>query len=163
VKNLAEKPFIRNMAVRLDAMTGSSSTTKMREPDRGDTWGLFRVFLRVRQGCRRQSRVSVFLGLTRILFTIAHVSGSPTRCDGRRSAPPWRLRPATPSAVLRASWREVLPAFGLQCSGGRTARFEHENGSMVRHSRRSLGRLGKPADVGTRNLTTVFKPRYTGQ
>jgi DNA invertase Pin-like site-specific DNA recombinase len=42
VKNLAEKPFIRNMAARLDAMTGSSSTTKMREP--GDTWGLFRVF-----------------------------------------------------------------------------------------------------------------------
>jgi hypothetical protein len=30
VKNLAEKPFIRNMAARLDAMTGSSSTTKMR-------------------------------------------------------------------------------------------------------------------------------------
>jgi hypothetical protein len=40
-------------------MTGSSSTTKMREP--GDTLGLFRVFLRVRQ----LSRVSVFLGLTR--------------------------------------------------------------------------------------------------
>jgi hypothetical protein len=35
VKNLAEKPFIRNMEARLDAMTGSSSTTKMREP--GDT------------------------------------------------------------------------------------------------------------------------------
>jgi hypothetical protein len=35
VKNLAENPFIRNMAARLDAMTGSSSTTKTREP--GDT------------------------------------------------------------------------------------------------------------------------------
>ncbi len=46
VKNLAEKPFIRNMAARLDAMTGSSSTTKMREP--GDTWSRFRVVLRVR-------------------------------------------------------------------------------------------------------------------
>jgi hypothetical protein len=34
------------MAARLDAMTGSSSTTKMREP--GDTWGLFRDVLRVR-------------------------------------------------------------------------------------------------------------------
>jgi hypothetical protein len=75
VKNLAEKPFIRNRAARLDAMTGSSSTIKMHE--RGDTWGLFRVFLRVRQ----LSRVSVFLGLTRVLFTIAHVSESPT---GRR-------------------------------------------------------------------------------
>ena len=30
-------------------MTGSSSTTKMREPERGDTGGLFRVFLRVRR------------------------------------------------------------------------------------------------------------------
>jgi hypothetical protein len=35
VKDLAEKPFIRNMAARVDAMTRSSSTTKMREP--GDT------------------------------------------------------------------------------------------------------------------------------
>jgi hypothetical protein len=35
VKNLAEKPFTCNMIARLDAMTGSSSTTKMREP--GDT------------------------------------------------------------------------------------------------------------------------------
>jgi hypothetical protein len=76
VKNLAEKPFIRNMAARLDATTGSSSTTKTCEPERGYTWGLFRVFLRVRQ---LFSRVSVFLGLTRILFTIAHVSRSPTR------------------------------------------------------------------------------------
>jgi hypothetical protein len=76
VKNLAEKPFIRNIAARLDAMTGSSSTTKMLEL--GDTWGLFRVVLRVRQ----LSRVSMFLGLTRILFTIAHVSGSPTRRPG---------------------------------------------------------------------------------
>jgi hypothetical protein len=37
VKNLAEKPFICNMAARLDAMTGSSSTTKMREHERGNT------------------------------------------------------------------------------------------------------------------------------
>jgi hypothetical protein len=37
VKNLAEKPFICNMAARLDAMTGSSSTTKMREIERGNT------------------------------------------------------------------------------------------------------------------------------
>jgi hypothetical protein len=65
VKNLAEKPFIRNMAARLDAMTGSSLTIKM--PERGDTWGLF-----------PPSRVSVFLGLTRTLFTFAHVSESPT-------------------------------------------------------------------------------------
>jgi hypothetical protein len=45
VKNLAEKPFIRNMAATLDAMTGSSSTTKMYEPEQGgaDKWGLFRV------------------------------------------------------------------------------------------------------------------------
>ena len=28
-KNFAEKPFIRKVAARLDAMTGSSSTTKM--------------------------------------------------------------------------------------------------------------------------------------
>jgi hypothetical protein len=35
VKNLAEKPFIFNMAARLDAMTGSSSTTKMRGPGEG--------------------------------------------------------------------------------------------------------------------------------
>ena len=46
VKHLAEKPFIRNMAARLDAMTGSSSTMKMR--GQGDTWNLFRVFLCLR-------------------------------------------------------------------------------------------------------------------
>jgi hypothetical protein len=78
VKNLAEKPFICNMAARLDAMTGSSSTTRMCEPERGDTWGLFRLFLRVLKGCLGLSRVSVFLGLTRILFTIAQVFGLPT-------------------------------------------------------------------------------------
>jgi hypothetical protein len=33
-------------------------------------------------GVRQLSRVSVFLGLTRILFTIARVSGSPTRRRG---------------------------------------------------------------------------------
>ena len=65
MKNLAEKPFIRNRAARLDARTGSSSTIKMHE--RGDTCGLF-----------PPSRVSVFLGLTPTLFTIAHVSESPT-------------------------------------------------------------------------------------
>jgi hypothetical protein len=36
LKNLAEKPFIRNIAARLDAMTGS-----MCEYERGDTWDLF--------------------------------------------------------------------------------------------------------------------------
>ena len=45
VKNLAEKPFIYNMAARLDAMTGSSSTTKMHEL--GDTWSLLRVYFSV--------------------------------------------------------------------------------------------------------------------
>ena len=82
VKNLAEKPFIRNMAVILDAVTGSSLTTKTCEPERGYTWGLFRVFLRVRQ---LFSRVSVFLGLTRILFTIAHTSGSPNWTEAQVS------------------------------------------------------------------------------
>jgi hypothetical protein len=43
---VSEKMLICNMAARLDAMTGSSSTTKMHEL--GDTWSLFRVFLRVR-------------------------------------------------------------------------------------------------------------------
>jgi allophanate hydrolase subunit 2 len=37
VKNLAENPFIRNIAARVDAMTGSSSTTKIRVAGRGDT------------------------------------------------------------------------------------------------------------------------------
>jgi hypothetical protein len=36
LKNLAEKPFIRNIAATLDAMTGS-----MCEYERGDTWDLF--------------------------------------------------------------------------------------------------------------------------
>src|SRR6202161_4846308 len=77
VKNLAEKPLIRNMAARLDAMTGSSSTTKMR--GLGDTWNLFRVFLclrvRVPSGL---SGNSMFLGLTRILFNTDHTSGGQT-------------------------------------------------------------------------------------
>jgi hypothetical protein len=37
VKNFAEKPFICNMAARVDAMTGSSSTTKIRGTGPGDT------------------------------------------------------------------------------------------------------------------------------
>jgi hypothetical protein len=37
VKNFAEKPFICNMAARVDAMTGSSSTTKIRGIELGDT------------------------------------------------------------------------------------------------------------------------------
>jgi hypothetical protein len=49
VKNLAEKPLICNMAARLDAMTGSSSTTKMHE--RGDTWSQFLYFSGA-LGCR---------------------------------------------------------------------------------------------------------------
>jgi hypothetical protein len=36
VKNFAENPFICNMAARVDAMTGSSSTTKTRETGLGD-------------------------------------------------------------------------------------------------------------------------------
>jgi hypothetical protein len=55
VKNLAERPFIFNMAARLDAITGSSSTMKTRELERGDKWGLFRVFLRVRWGAEEVS------------------------------------------------------------------------------------------------------------
>jgi hypothetical protein len=51
VKNLTEKPFICNIAARLAAMTVSSSTTKMHELERGDTWSLFREFLRLRQAC----------------------------------------------------------------------------------------------------------------
>jgi hypothetical protein len=37
VKNLAEKPFICNMAAELDAITASSSTIKMQDPECGDT------------------------------------------------------------------------------------------------------------------------------
>jgi hypothetical protein len=71
VKNLAEKPLIRNMAVSLDAMTGSSSTTKRCEPEREDTLGPLSVIAPCTAGMPGLSRVSVFLGLTRILFTIA--------------------------------------------------------------------------------------------
>jgi hypothetical protein len=84
VKNLAEKPFICNMAARLDAMTGSSSTTKMHELERGDTWVLFRVFLCVGSEAEGLSGVSMFLGPTPILFTIAHSAESPGRSGTRR-------------------------------------------------------------------------------
>jgi hypothetical protein len=43
VKNYAENPFICNMAARVEAMTGSSSTTKMRGARFEDTYVLFRV------------------------------------------------------------------------------------------------------------------------
>jgi hypothetical protein len=43
VKNLAEKPFICNMAARLDAMTGSSSMTKTRGTEFENTYVLFRL------------------------------------------------------------------------------------------------------------------------
>jgi hypothetical protein len=83
VKNLAEKPFIRNMAARLDAMTGSSSTTKIREP--GDTWGLFRVYFSVCVSVPRGlSGTGMFLGLTSILFTIAqHSRVAQVSCCGQ--------------------------------------------------------------------------------
>ena len=37
VKNFAENPFMCNMVARVDAMTGSSSTTKIRGAATGDT------------------------------------------------------------------------------------------------------------------------------
>jgi allophanate hydrolase subunit 2 len=37
VKNFAENPFICNMVARVDAMTGSSSTPKIRGAVTGDT------------------------------------------------------------------------------------------------------------------------------
>jgi hypothetical protein len=41
VKNFAENPFICNMAARVDAMTGSSSTTKICGAEQGNTWFSF--------------------------------------------------------------------------------------------------------------------------
>jgi len=47
------------------------------------------IFIRVRQGSEGLSGVSMFLWLTRILFTIAHTSGSPD-LTGRRCFEPLR-------------------------------------------------------------------------
>ena len=68
VKNLAEKPLICNMAARLDAMTGSSSTTKMHE--RGDTWGQFLYFSGA-LGCRGVIYNQYVPRVARILVIIA--------------------------------------------------------------------------------------------
>jgi hypothetical protein len=43
VKNFAENPFICNMAARVEAMMGSSSTTKIRGSEVEGTCYLFRV------------------------------------------------------------------------------------------------------------------------
>ncbi len=41
VKHFAEKPLMLRIAVRVDAMTGSSSTTKIRSGVREGTWSSF--------------------------------------------------------------------------------------------------------------------------
>jgi hypothetical protein len=63
VKNFAEKPFICNMAARLDAITASSSTITMQDPECGDTWVLFRVFSIYGRRAEGLSAVIMFLRL----------------------------------------------------------------------------------------------------
>jgi hypothetical protein len=69
------------MAARLDAMTGSSSTTKMREP--GDMWSQV-LYFSVRKDAEGLSGISLFLGQARILVSIAHSLGAGDSPPGSR-------------------------------------------------------------------------------
>jgi hypothetical protein len=83
VKDFAEKPFICNMAARLDAITTSSSTTKIQDPECGDTWVLFRVFLCIRQErriCLQRSCSSDSSEICSVLL-IPPVQNGPRRLD----------------------------------------------------------------------------------